>query len=676
MIFNQEEEENIIWFSERDILILLLQARVMLKEMILFKMKQERIASGNLTVNEIQNLLRSQKEEQETDWVTEIQELKRNLVSEIRRNHVLEKDLNKLDKRIALLIKNRGNIQDVILHSKSKDKDKKVSETKYDIEPKKMEFYQNLFYLLQTEPKYLANLLHVMHAEQMESFLNTVILTLYGDAFSPREEYLILKLFQLAIEREMSSIKDVGDFLKADSVVPQMVIAYNKRKQGIDFLKNVVGPILKQVITKDINLELKPMIIYQSMINEQEIRTGEKSTLDRNLSEDQIMELKDVQEIVRSRMEQLEQICQLFFDKIISNLNKLPYGIRWICKQIKKIAQERFENCNEEDILKVTGYFVYYRFINLAIVTPDAFEIIDKELSVIARKNLVSVSKVLQNLFNFNYLGQTDKWMIPLNEWIKKHIDITRDYFMDLTEVADPEDYLQVDKYMELTQKAKPVIIISLHEIAQIHNQLQRNISSLAKDKEDPLRIILNDLGDPPKISSEDDREIQLTLTNRFKQNMEEEISASASLYTETKELIISAFRSIPIMEEQQDKNLMNILQSGKKYARDKGNTQLITTIDKILDNIKQLETDGIISKKDDYSEFLRDIALEVANRAEIREQQRKEIKRLTQTLRNLRKHQKYLNEQIEEYNKYLQACRLKHYQGKKKKIQKRRKYK
>lgn len=74
---------------------------------------------------------------------------------------------------------------------------------------------------------------------------------------------------------------------------------------------------------------------------------------------------------------------------------------------------------------------------------------------------------------------------------------------------------------MELTQKAKPVIIISLHEIAQIHNQLQRNISSLAKDKEDPLRIILNDLGDPPKISSEDDREIQLTLTNRFKQNME-----------------------------------------------------------------------------------------------------------------------------------------------------------
>jgi len=31
-------------------------------------------------------------------------------------------------------------------------------------------------------------------------------------------------------------------------------------------------------------------------------------------------------------------------------------------------------------------------------------------------------------------------------------------------------------------------------------------------------------LGEAPKVSSEDDREIQLTLTNRFKQTMEEEL--------------------------------------------------------------------------------------------------------------------------------------------------------
>lgn len=42
------------------------------------------------------------------------------------------------------------------------------------------------------------------------------------------------------------------------------------------------------------------------MISEQEIRTGEKSTLDRNLNAEQIMDLKEVKEIVNERVKHLE----------------------------------------------------------------------------------------------------------------------------------------------------------------------------------------------------------------------------------------------------------------------------------------------------------------------------------------------------------------------------------
>jgi hypothetical protein len=35
------------------------------------------------------------------------------------------------------------------------------------------------------------------------------------------------------------------------------------------------------------------------------------------------------------------------------------------------------------------------------------------------------------------------------------------------------------------------------------------------------MRLIMKDLGDAPSVDKHDDREIQLTLTNRFKQNME-----------------------------------------------------------------------------------------------------------------------------------------------------------
>jgi len=209
-----------------------------------------------------------------------------------------------------------------------------------------------------------------------------------------------------------------------------------------------------------------------------------------------------------------------------------------------------------------------------------------------------------------------------------------------------------------------------LHEISQTHQYLKQHAAKLAKDKEDPLNVILNDLEAPPVVNKQDDREIQLTLTNRFKSNtMEEEVSASESLFAETKELIINTFRSIPVQPEtadEEEQTLVGILNAGKQFAKDQNKKKLQKQIEQIFENMKSLETEGLITKTDKYAGFLRNIALEVANRAEIREQQSKEIKRLENTLNNLKKHQKYLNEQIADYNDYLQACRLKHYQPKK----------
>lgn len=57
----------------------------------------------------------------------------------MRQNHKLERDLAKLDKRIALLIKNRTNLQDVIAASKGlKSQSKKEI---FQMEPKKLEVH-------------------------------------------------------------------------------------------------------------------------------------------------------------------------------------------------------------------------------------------------------------------------------------------------------------------------------------------------------------------------------------------------------------------------------------------------------------------------------------------------------------------------------------------------------
>lgn len=139
-------EDKILFYKERECLLLLLEARKLLASMIAKKEAEtaeavrrkrrreqdEKERAGRLTVQEIQDLLQNSPEEDDYDMVSEIQELKKQLIISMRQNHKLERDLAKLDKRIALLIKNRTNLQDVIAASKGLKSQKKSEITQMD----------------------------------------------------------------------------------------------------------------------------------------------------------------------------------------------------------------------------------------------------------------------------------------------------------------------------------------------------------------------------------------------------------------------------------------------------------------------------------------------------------------------------------------------------------------
>jgi Ras GTPase-activating-like protein IQGAP2/3 len=65
-----------------------------------------------------------------------------------------------------------------------------------------LELYQHLFFLLQTQPKYLARLIRLQTANQVDEqgrrLLQGVVLALYSYGQSRREEYLLLKLLQVS----------------------------------------------------------------------------------------------------------------------------------------------------------------------------------------------------------------------------------------------------------------------------------------------------------------------------------------------------------------------------------------------------------------------------------------------------------------------------------------------
>ena len=59
-----------------------------------------------------------------------------------------------------------------------------------------------------------------------------------------------------------------------------------------------------------------------------------------------------------------------------------------------------------------------------------------------------------------------------------------------------------MDQFTEATLIAKPMIYISLQELYDTHVLLLEYLDKIAPEKNDPLRDLLNDLGDSPSICS------------------------------------------------------------------------------------------------------------------------------------------------------------------------------
>ena len=102
--------------------------------------------------------------------------------------------------------------------------------------------------------------------------------------------------------------------------------------------------------------------------------------------------LKKAKEIVNERAAQVSKFCTNLIERIKDNLTTMPYGLRLVCKQIFKSCTERFPKVDKQEFWKIVGYFVYYRYINLALSQPETFELVPADLPLEMRKNLLTVS--------------------------------------------------------------------------------------------------------------------------------------------------------------------------------------------------------------------------------------------------------------------------------------------
>lgn len=69
--------------------------------------------------------------------------------------------------------------------------------------------------------------------------------------------------------------------------------------------------------------------------------------------------------------------------------------MRWICKKLRELAIEYFPDADKYQIGSLVGGYIYLRFFNPAIVTPDAINFIRNKPTKKMRRNLILVDSTL-----------------------------------------------------------------------------------------------------------------------------------------------------------------------------------------------------------------------------------------------------------------------------------------
>ncbi|KYO41809.1 hypothetical protein Y1Q_0004502 [Alligator mississippiensis] len=643
--------------------------------------------------------------------------LRGDVVRRIRSNQRLESDLNLMDIKIGLLVRNRITLQEVVSHCKkltkknkeqlsdmmALDKQKGIKALSKE-KRQKLEAYQHLFYLLQTQPVYLARLIFQMPQNKSTKFMESVVFSLYNYASNAREGYLLLQLFSTALQEEIrSKVDHPHEILTGNPTVIRLVVSFYRNARGQNALRQILeGPVQDVLQDKALNIRTDPVDIYKAWVNQTESQSGQRSQLPYNVSPEQALSHAEVQRRLDISIHNLLAATDKFVSAITSSVDKIPYGMRYVAKVLKTLLAEKFPEATEDEVCKIVGHLLYYRFMNPAVVAPDGFDIVDVSAAVALhpdhRRNLGSIAKVLQHAVAYKPFEGESAHLNGVNRYLEETHDKFRRFIHVACSVPEPEERFNVDEYSELVAVAKPVVYITVGELIDTHRLLLEHQDSIAPSQGDPLHELLEDLDELPTVqalvgestpspadgSAEQTLsklEISLTLTSKFDvvEASGEETDAK-SLLLSTKQMLVDVIQSqpgdslleilqTPASEDQEashhqlmQRRALHDAQTPDKLKRNRslmGNSQLSVEEKKrkILRNLRRLESLGVVDSANQYQEIVNELAKDIRNQRRYRQHRRGELDKLRQTLEALHAKSTFYEEQVDYYNQYIRTC-------------------
>lgn len=599
--------------------------------------------------------------------------------SQSKKNFVLEKDVRYLDSRIALLIQNRMALEEVrdlpipiTDHLTNHDQQNEVAshlEDAADLQEgffpndEKTQKYGNLLFLLQSEPRHIAHLCRLVTMTEIDSLLQTVMFTIYGNQYESREEHLLLTMFQSVLTYQFDNTPEYSSLLRANTPVSRMMTTYTRRGPGQSYLKVVLQDRINQLIEmKDEDLEINPLKVYGRMIEQMQEATGElPPDLPKGVTAEEAAENRRVQATIAPRLKQLMEIATSFLETIIEGLDETPYGIRWICKQIRSLSKRKYPDAQDQTICTLIGGFFFLRFINPAIVTPRSYMLIDGTPADHPRRTLTLVAKMLQNLANKPSYAK-EPYMAKLQPFIHKNKERVNKFMLDLCEVQDFYESLEMDNYVALSKKDLE-LTISLNEVYATHSLLEKHSTALAKDNDSHLNLLLHELGPAPaQLPRKENRAINLPLFSKWETAVEDltaalDITQEEVFFMEAKATFVQIMRSLP-QNSSVLRRPLRLDRVAETAATLKNNQIMVKKGIRSMELLSQLQEWRVVDKSDQFGLLRDEVEQELVHLGSLKEKVTEETKKLEEVFRTIHDHNSYLVGQLETYKSYLHNVR------------------
>ena len=377
------------------------------------------------------------------DEEVEFERLRKTVVQHVRQNEMADQYITQLDIKIALLVKNKITLDEVVRHQKHFGGDAGSLLTNTEISSKdpfdlkalnknsrrKLEHYQELFFILQTQPQYLARLFKRIReqatAERECERVKHLIMGLFGYAQKRREEYYLVKLIARSMKEEIDNCASIQDYLRGNFFWAKLFGAYIKSPRDRKYMCGVLSPIVKDSIidNPELDLESDPMQIYLSAIENEQLRTGQRSQRSPDIPREQAIRDPETKRTFITHLQDLRDIADQFFAALEDGLQRMPFGVRYIAQQMFQNLTSRFQHEEQGYVLQIVGHWVWKAYLQPALTEPEKFGVIDRGLSQEHKKNVGEVSKVVGQVAAGRLFGGENVFLQPLNSYVGESIE-------------------------------------------------------------------------------------------------------------------------------------------------------------------------------------------------------------------------------------------------------------